>query len=241
MKKYREIKYDCGEFLDVEFFPVYKKSKSRRARYKPTTEGQALLNHKRAQRKLIRLVHTNFCERDYAVHLTYTEGNMPRDKESAQRELQNYIRRLKRIYAKAGIEFKYIYVTEQGKKSMRLHHHLIVSGGVSRDVLESAWKLGRANTRRLQFDNNGVAGLMAYISKQALFYRRWNRSKNLREPTVRVNDYRVSRKKAHSVCVFEDKKTIAELYPLYDMAHIEYTVAEISAEYYAFLRLKKRM
>ena len=240
-RKYREVKYECGEFLDVEFFPVYKKSKRRGAKCNPTSEGQKLLNQKRSKRRLTRLIHANFCERDYALHLTYDENNMPEDETVAKKNVSNFLRRLKRLCQKLGIELKYICVTEKGKKSARLHHHLIISGGVSRDDVERLWKMGRANTKRLQFDDNGVAGLSHYISKQALFYRRWNGSKNLIYPDVKVNDYRFSRSKAHNVCRYEDKELLAVLYPGYTLSGIEFTESDISGEFYGFLRLRKRI
>lgn len=241
MRKYREVKYKCGEFLDVEFFPVYKKANTRRSRYKPTSEGQAVLNRRRSQRRLTRLIHTNFTERDCALHLTYADCFMPEDENVAKRNVQNYLRRLKRLYQKHGLELKYICVTEKGKKSGRLHHHLIISGGVSRDAVENVWKMGRANTKRLQFDENGVAGLSHYVTKQALFYKRWNASKNLTEPDTKHNDYRMTRKRAHNVCVIEDKETLRKLYPGYDLSSVEYAVLDITGEYYAFLRLRKRI
>lgn len=240
-RKYREVKYRCGEFLDVEFFPVYKKSKSRRSRYGVSSEGQKLLNQKRSIRRLTRLIHANFSQKDYALHLTYSDLYMPETEEEAKRNVFNFLRRLKRFYKNLGVELKYICVTEKGKRSNRLHHHLIISGGVSRDDVERIWKMGRANTKRLQFDDNGVAGLSHYVTKQALFYKRWNASKNLINPDVAKNDYRVTRNKAHGICAYEDKSLILSLYPGYDLSSVEYTVSDITGEYYAFLRLRKRI
>lgn len=240
-RKYREVRYDCGEFLDVEFFPVYKKSKSRRSRFNPTSEGQKLLNQKRSQRRLTRLIHANFTSKDYALHLTYSDIFMPESEDIAKKNVQNFLRRLKRLYQKSGVELKYICVTEKGKKSARLHHHLIISGGVLRDEVEKVWKMGRANTKRLQFDDNGVAGLSYYVSKQALFYRRWNGSKNLVDPDVSQNDYRYTRKTAHNLCRYEDKDLIMSLYPGYTLSSIEFMESDIGGEFYGFLRLRKRI
>ena len=241
MKKYREVKYDCGEFLDVEFFPVYKKAKSRRGKFAPSSDAQKVLNEKRSKRRFVRLVHSNFTSSDYALHVTYDDFNMPEDEMAAKKNLQNFLRKLRRLYKKYGIELKYISVTEKGKRSMRLHHHLIISGGVSRDEIEMLWGKGRANTKRLQFDDNGVAGLSHYITKQALFYRRWNGSKNLIDPDVTSNDYRYSRKKAYNICRYEDKELVRKLYPGYDLSHIEFTESDVGGEYYGFLRLRKRI
>lgn len=238
-RKYREVKYRCGEFMDVEFFPVYKKSRGRRGKANPSSEGQKVLNQKRSQRRLTRLIHANFTGNDYALHLTYNDESMPESEEDAKKNVQNFLRRVKRFYKKLGLELKYISVTEKGKKSERLHHHLIISGGADRNEVELLWKMGRANTKRLQFDDNGVAGLSHYISKQALFYRRWNGSKNLVDPDIKSNDYRYTRTTAHNVCRYEDIELIGKLYPGYVLSGIEYCESEIGGEFYGFLRLRR--
>ena len=94
-RKYREVKYECGEFLDVEFFPVYKKSKRRGSRANPSSEGQKILNEKRSKRRLTRLIHANFTQRDYALHLTYDDDNMPESEDVAKKNVQNFLRRLR--------------------------------------------------------------------------------------------------------------------------------------------------
>ena len=155
----RESVYVCGNYMDADIYPVFQKPGRRRSRCKPTSEIQRRLNQKNAEKRLTRLVHTNFTEDDIALHLTYRPGEEPETKEGAQRDLQNYIRRLKRRYTKLGKEFKYISCTEYGKKTNRIHHHLIISGGLDRDEIEKLWGRGYANSIRLQFGPDGVTGL----------------------------------------------------------------------------------
>ena len=138
-----------GNYMDADIYPVFQKPGRRRSRCKPTSEIQRRLNQKNAEKRLTRLVHTNFTEDDIALHLTYRPGEEPETKEGAQRDLQNYIRRLKRRYTKLGKEFKYISCTEYGKKTNRIHHHLIISGGLDRDEIEKLWGASVCSSGRM--------------------------------------------------------------------------------------------
>ena len=93
-------------------------------------------------------MHTNFTYDDYELHLTYSDEHLPDNEDRAKKDLQNFIRRAKRFYAKHGImELKYISITEKGEKSSRIHHHVTISGGVDRTELERLWGKGYANTK----------------------------------------------------------------------------------------------
>ena len=163
---YREKKYTCGEYLDVYIYPVFETGKlggGKRAKKKPSTEAQKKLNQRHREEKLVRLLHANFTPEDLEIHLTY-KGEQPGSDEEAARNLRNYIRRIQRLRKKMGLPpLKYIAVTERGKRGGRYHHHITVNGGIDRDTLESMWEYGYANSRRLQFTEDGLAGLGNYI------------------------------------------------------------------------------
>lgn len=183
----REKIYTCGEYVDIDIYPVYQSPGIRRSKSKPASEVQALLNQKNAERKLVRLIHNNFTEDDVAITLTYKSA--PANVEEAQKLLSNFLRRVKRLRTKLGLEpLKYITVTEVGKRNGRIHHHIILSGGIDRDALEKCWGLGYANSQRLQFGENGVTGLAMYFIKDRQTYRRWNSSRNLVVPQPEVRD-----------------------------------------------------
>ena len=99
-RTYRQRKYYCGEYLEVEIFPVYTKAKGRGKRRKPTSDTQQRLNQRHAEGKLRRLLHTNFTPSDLFVTLTFDDARLPASVEDAQRTIQNFLRRLKRRYAK---------------------------------------------------------------------------------------------------------------------------------------------
>lgn len=184
----RETVYVCGDYIDGDIYPVFQRPGIRRKRCKPTKEIQARLNQKNAEKKLTRLVHTNFTEKDLALHLTYRRGSEPADELEAKKDLQNFIRRLKRLYTRFGLELKYISCTEIGIRGGRVHHHLIITGGMDRDRIEQLWGKGFANSKRLQFGEDGVTGLARYMVKDKHFYKRWNQSRNLIIPEPQKRD-----------------------------------------------------
>lgn len=176
----REHIYYTGQYAEVEVFPtIAPKKKSRKAKYRPTSEVQERINQNHALKKLRRIVHDNFCGDDYILHLTFSDSNLPATAEDAERELKNYFRRVRRKYKKANVELKYIYFPEEAS---RMHFHVYIKGGVSRDVIEKCWGKGYANADRLQFSEIGVVDLTEYCQKQHLNYKRWQGSRNLTPP-----------------------------------------------------------
>lgn len=188
----RESVYICGDFMDGDIYPVFQPAGKRRKKCRPTSQIQERLNQKNAEKKLTRLVHNNFTEDDIALHLTYRQGEEPADEAEAQKDAYNFLRRLKRRYKKLGLELKYISCTEYGKKNGRVHHHMILSGGMNRDEVEKLWGKGYANSKRLQFEEDGVTGLAHYMAKDKHFYKRWNQSRNLSIPEAAQYDGQLS-------------------------------------------------
>ena len=90
-----------------------------------------------------------------------------------------------------------------------MHFHLVLCAGpLGRDELESLWKHGYANARRLRMDETGVSGLAEYIAKKGksrkpaeLGKRRWSCSKNLTRPQAETRD---------GACTVGEVMTLAE-------------------------------
>lgn len=177
----REAVYITGDYLEGDIYPVFQKAGKRRKRSKPTRDVQQRLNQKNAEKKLTRILRSNFGKGDMSVTCTYRKGEEPETAEQAQKDAQNFLKRLKRLYAKAGKELKYVYTTECGKNG-NWHHHMVLSGGVDRDEIEKAWGKGYANSKRLQMEEDGLAGLGRYIVKERRFFKRWSGSRNLLRP-----------------------------------------------------------
>lgn len=251
---YRTVEYYSlaeNGIAEVDLFPVFQPyslttgKKVRRRKCRPSSDVQAALNQHRAERRLIRLIHANFTEEDLTLHLTYRQGWLPDSDDRAKKDVQNYLKRLKRKYAKRGCELKYICVTEKGTRSGRYHHHLIVNGtsGVSRDELERMWKFGRANSRRLQFGEDGVAGLAVYILKSAeVWGKRWCASRNLSEPQEKVYDYKMTKRDAAACAAsFGGAMSVVEkLYPGWELVSLPREIEnEVNGGYYITLRLRR--
>ena len=159
----RETVWVTGDRMEIHVYPVFQKPGKRRAKSKSSSEVQARLNERNSMNEAIRVAEANFGPGDYALHLTYAKE--PESIEEAQRLLGNFLRRLARRYRKAGLVLKWLKRTETGKKNGRVHHHLLISGGLGRDEIESLWEHGRANSRRLQFDRTeGIESLVKYIT-----------------------------------------------------------------------------
>lgn len=206
-RTYRERKHYCGEYLEVEIFPVYTKAKGRGKRKKPTSEIQRRLNRRHAEGKLRRLLHTNFTATDSFVTLTFGNAHLPPSVEDAQRLLQNFLRRLKRRYAKLGTELKYVYILEKGQEHGRLHVHMVVSGGLDGEELAQLWGMGEVRSDGLRFDEDGLAALAKYFAKgdtenggKTITWKRWVASRNLEKPRVEQRDGRLPHRKMAGLC-----------------------------------------
>lgn len=247
---YRERRYFCGDYLEVNIFPVYEKQRGRSKRRKPTSEVQAKLNERNAEERLVRLLNANFTGEDIEIHLTYATGTLPETDEDARRDVQNYLRRVKRKRKKEGLpELKYVAVTEGEAGGRRYHHHITMSGGIDRSELEELWGYGYANARRLQFCETGVEALARYVTKQfrdkkseMLYRKRWNASKNLVQPKPIDRDGKVSAAKVRDM-VAEDTDAapkVEELYPGYACADVRVLHNEFNGGFYIVAKMYRR-
>lgn len=237
----REKKIYCGEnYMEVDIYPLTenqlgRKKGKRSKKKKISLPAQRNLNEKNARRKFTQLAETNFGKNDLSVTLTYNDEFLPDTLEDAEREVQNYLRRIKRRREKEGVgELKYILVTssrtkeEAGKeKPVRIHHHILMNSGLDRDTVEDLWRrrkrkgekegrsLGYVNADRIQPDSNtGIAALANYLAGNPTQKRRWTCSQNLERPTERTNDHRYSRRKVIKLAIEpEDISYWERLYP----------------------------
>lgn len=238
----RQTVYVCGDYMDADIYPVFQPPGKRRKKCRPTSDIQANLNQKNAEKKITRLVHTNFTGADIALHLTYDKA--PETAEKAQRDLYNFIRRIKRLRKKLGLSaLKYISCTEIGKKNRRVHHHMILSGGVDRDVLEELWGKGYANSKRLQFHEDGVTGLAHYIAKDKHFFKRWNQSRNLVQPVPIVKDGGVSMDQVAQMADAIEKKQaygyFEGMWPEYRLTGAAFTRNGVNRGSYVHIEMRK--
>ena len=190
--------HKCGEtYLDVDVYPVYDKQRGRGPKRNPTSEVQKSLNERNSRKKLVRLLNTNFTRRDIRFDLTYSDEFLPETPKKALRIVQNFFRRIKRRRQKYGLsELRYVMVTEYGEEHGRIHHHVIMSGGMDITELAELWGMGYTTAKPLQFDDYGLVDLATYLTKSSALTKLWSCSRNLERPEVKSRDGKIS---AHRV------------------------------------------
>lgn len=214
--RYREKLVRAGDMIFGTVYATYRKAGSRRGKFKETSEVQARNNERRSLEYLTWLIHNNFDKNGMVVHPTYEDGCYPETEEQFKKDMRNYMARLKRLYQSAKKELRYIVIYAFGETG-RLHFHVIISGGVSRDKVESAWGMGRINADRMQFNECGVVDLSRYVfSQRHVGKRRWTGSRNLVKPVEKKTDGKYSRKDLTDIMESPNPhKQFADRYPGY--------------------------
>ncbi len=238
----RENIYTCGNYMQVQVFPVRQTKKyQRRSKYKPTTEMQVKLNERYRADKLWMLVNLNFSINDLAVCPTYADEEMRNFCEEntarAMRDWNNFRRRLIRLYASKGIELKYV-MQLQFSNGTGYHFHFFLSGGVSYEEIKECWGLGRCHIDPLEFDENGVEGYIRYIQRGNVYTKKWCASKNLRRPEPKQTDERIGKNEMFLFQI-EDKEAINALYPGYVCTTVNWEYNELYGGEYARARFYK--
>jgi len=210
----REKRIFCGtQYMEVDIYPYTGTQqitgRQKRARKKKeSAPKQRNLNDKNARRYLTQLTNTNFTDGDHHITVTYKDKYLPESIEEAEKEAAKYLRRISYRRKKDNLPpLKYIMVTEcamKAEKPIRIHHHIIVNRGLDRDTIEDMWsrrkkkgeksgeRIGYANADKLQPDENGLAALCTYLTKNPNGKKRWTSSQNLEKPESKTRDIRHS-------------------------------------------------
>ncbi len=239
---YREKRFHCGDYLEVDIYPVFEYQKSRNKKRKPTSDTQKKLNQRNAERKLIRLLNTNFTNKDIRFDLTYSTDNYPESERDAQRQMQNFLRRVKRYRKKHELsELKYVAVTERGKNTNRYHHHIVMSGGIDINTLDEIWGRGYTNAKPLRFDKYGIVGIAKYMIKDPILVKRWCASKNLKRPKETQRDGRISQKRVRELhdSGADNRDYIEHLYEGYRLADVLPEYNEVNGGFYVTVLMYK--
>ena len=254
---YRRRTTVSGPRIDAEVFPVFgrhQRGDLRRAKSRITREAQQRANDERSRIHLIQLVEGNFSERDVSLTLTY-DGESP-EAERVEKDVRNFIARVKRARAKAGLEeMKYIYtiggdeMPAAGYSGKRPHVHMILSGGIDRDELEKIWGKGRANCDRLQPRDEGLGGIATYFTKQRqdrparIGAKKWRGSRNLKQPVKRSRDARMPNGRVKRIARDfrnEAKEVMEKLYPGYQMQDCQVRYSDVIDGVYIRCVLRRR-
>lgn len=203
-KLYREV--DIYTYTDKQNQIAKRGRRSKRE--KVSQPKQKNLNEKNSRRYFIQTATLNFAGDPEALHIsaTYCDRYLPSSVEEAEKEARNFLRRIQYERKKRGLPpLKYMLVTastvdKHTGAPVRIHHHILINGGLDRDTVENLWRkrkqrgqkqgnmIGYCNADRLQFSENGITALCAYLARQAGGKKRWSSSHNLERPSSRTFD-----------------------------------------------------
>ena len=230
---YRTRTIKAGTRLEAEVYPIFGRSQEAEARKQKqnlTRERQMQLNTKRAKRRLVLLMETNF-KTDEDIHVTLTYAGDEPTLERCRKDVRNFLNRVKRAREKQGLpEMKYIYSIGHDADK-RIHVHMVTNGGISRDKLEQMWGKGYANTMRLQKQGGGLQGMASYLYRQnekardngdRAGFHMWSGSRNLKKPKEHTSDTKISNRKVKMLA--QGFRTVApeiieRVYPGYSLEY----------------------
>lgn len=203
MRYVRERTVTAGKHKEVRLYSLTTEDSPRhrkRIRKKLSSPKQVRQDWNHAKAYAVQLVNANFGSGDLLIDLTYETE--PTDREQAERDVLNYVNRLKTLYRKAGLPFKAFWVTgggnpkEKGEGLTRFHHHLIVKGGIPREAIEDKWRNGRVKCSRARILRGefGLEPRVRYMVKpghcsKEKNAKRWH-SCGLKKPIETINDNR---------------------------------------------------
>ena len=163
----------------------------RSGKVNPTREAQQKVNDERAFKKCRLLVNENFRVGDYWLTFTFASEFKP-SFDLLTEEYPKMIRKLRTLYRRVDVEFKYISpAIDYGR---RPHLHMLLPQGVALSDIHEAWPFGRIHIKLLD-ESGSYYKLAEYIFNHGgEDYRgkRWNQSKNLKTPVEKVREVKAN-------------------------------------------------
>ena len=251
----REKRIHAGDYAEVDIFSRTENQeltskRSRKRKRRVSRPAQNNLNEKNSKRYARLLLHANFQDNDYFLTLTYSDNHLPSTPAEAKKDVDRFLRSLRNKYKKIGNELKYMVFTSYQLDSedayiQRIHHHLVINRGISRDEVEACWsigrgknkkKLGRTEAKLIQSDSDGIQALANYLTNQEKWVnrqwkkgeKRWTSSKNLKKPYETKNDHKWSQRKLEILAKSADagEELFLENFPGY------HVIGEIKVQYF---------
>lgn len=239
-----------GNQFEVEIYPSFRKQipdmiRRFKTKKRESRECQKNLNDRHAKKKLFRLIHENFYTGDYWC--TFTFKDEPESLEVAEKLSKNFFRRINRARKKKGLEnAKYVYIIEE---SERLHLHLVMDNGLSKEEVEAKWGLGFSHIQTLNYykDENFI-GICEYMMKEKKEIRlkgkkRWGSSKgNLVLPKPSKNRTKLSKKKVMDMVLNQDSigERLEREYPNYNFKEVEIRYNDWNGLFYIYARMQSK-
>ena len=244
--------FEYGRYKEIEIFPVYSGThqRVRREKTNESRKAQRDLNKKNRIKKIFRLLNANFGAKDFHLTLTYNEKCVPETSEEALNHYRVFMRKLRNAYSKQNLTLKYMSWYETGVENGRLHHHIIVSGGVKgsfNEVIEffrSFFPFGIVNVDLLDPSYNDLLSLAEYFAKDPKGKRTFTCSKNLDRTCLipkSVEHNQTSKAEVKNIIEnYEDSAFFEKMYPGYELVTGEIRKNEYSRGAYVYLIMRKK-
>ena len=165
-------------------------NRKRNKKLRDTPKAMKKYNNQQRIEKLQMLMILNF-DKGFHVVLDYPKDSRPQTYEEAESNLKKCLYKISRRLKKVGRKFKYIAITERGKKAAALHHHLIVEGD-SQIIEELIRAWGQHIKVSAMYEEGAYEDLAEYICKVETKEEvekgksKYHRSRNLKEPVTRT-------------------------------------------------------
>lgn len=257
----RERTIIIGNYVETDIIPRTAAGEiavrsSRGRKREVSRPAQQNLNDKNSRRYLNWLIQGNFENRDYYMTLTYKPKFKPETIEKSKKEIKNWLGRLRRKAKKAGVDLKYIIVTEFTEDEetggiSNIHHHVIIKKGLSSEEIIDTWSKGVGKKREpigivhfslIQSSSDGLLAIAHYLSKQKRWKKgckSWSSSKNLNRPFLSIddNDKDYSKRKVEALALSNDggEEFFRRKYKDYRITHIECKYYELTG-WHIYLR-----
>lgn len=185
---YRVKIWDMGDVVEVQKYHSGNygaPGKKRQPKSRDTPEDVKRVNERQKVRKVWRLILANFKRGDWHLILRYRDKPM-----EPKRTLQRFLGKMRRECKKRGIPFKYIAVTEIGKRG-GVHHHMVIEDlpGIQ-DMVKKSWEEGSTYWADLYESEDSFETLAEYLvkktTKEEIPGCSYSTSKNLIIPKPRV-------------------------------------------------------
>lgn len=158
---------------------------------KMTREAVQKVNERNRIKKLAWLIELNFELGDWHAVLTFRRENRTTDKKRIREIRTEFLKVLRKLYKKAGMELKYIIVVEHLKTTVHFHAILNDLSGFGK-MIRQAWTQGNVSLSPLYESADGFMQLASYLLKEAGTGEKqkgeqvYTRSRNLKIPETTI-------------------------------------------------------
>ena len=259
----------AGKLMYVKSYPIWDTTTRRVAEAqldkvrerKGTTAAQKRLNARHASERLEQLINANFGSGDLLLSLTYRKKDAPKTLEEAQKNVRNFLDRLRRLCRKQGVpDPAYVYVTETKTSKWEgttYHHHMALKVALPRDEVEALWrkKHGYGDIKIAWDKENNLTQWAKYMAKEVCAgvhaeeyaqKHRWAASKGLMVPPARESDKKISRRRVEAIAreMLRDQDTaklhMEACYPGYEVLEMQVKTSEWVTGAYVYAVMCRR-